>query len=417
MSQAAVEITLDLTEYNEKIQRPKDFLAFWKKLCPVFETGAKINQGESKTVENEKGKVKINFINIPHHLSLISKDTPFAIHSVLQRPEIIYKCSSCLNIERKEKYGPFKCFSCDNRMCDEHAVILDGKMRAYCHEHLPKCKGSNQPATFWCDGPKCRGEIAWSEKYRTFHPNNKNHWYCPDCYTAVFPKCNHLNCDITGINSCEYILSNKGENCNKRLCNKHVKRWQIYGPHKKGLSLCIDHARINNLSLETIIFQVVLATAKRNINKKQKFKEQRLPSLGSIKHILIKGLGIQKDLQTIYNGILIFKSALQHDNLSRQIIIDIDRVSEIWNKELKNSKEHDETGMKIFEVLKSYLINSRQDDIAAVIRYSDYRANKKILFIRVDESKRGFLIGKQGQNIKKINEYLGVTIQFESTKE
>ena len=53
--------------------------------------------------------------------------------------------------------------------------------------------------------------------------------------------------------------------------------------------------------------------------------------------------------------------------------------------------------------------------VAAAMSYSEYkeRGDDKKLFINLDESLRGFLIGRQGATIKSIEARLGVRVQFE----
>jgi hypothetical protein len=83
-----------------------------------------------------------------------------------------------------------------------------------------------------------------------------------------------------------------GKSCDKSICNKHVNRWQIYGPQKLGAALCPDHARVKTLSEDEILYQMVAITAQRKSKQPRRRPNRQqemiaIPSLMSIRHIYI----------------------------------------------------------------------------------------------------------------------------------
>jgi hypothetical protein len=406
---APVEIELNLLNYEDQLKRPADYLRFWDQLSTGLQ-GNKLVAGKTHFLESHnKGKIGLTIIAVPQGFSVVTKDTRFAIHSVLEQPNLRYKCSVC------RSYGPFRCGekTCDKRLCDQHAVILDGNMRAYCPEHAPKCKGSGTKATFWCDGPRCRGRVAWSDTYRVRHPNDPDHWYCPDCYALEFPPCSIQTCEDTGTTRCEYIYESTGESCNRSLCNKHVKRWQIYGPHKLGVALCSEHANIKQQTERNILYQMVVVTVKRN-SKRRRYREY-LPSLMSIRHIFINAKNEVYDPVDINHRL---------DRLEQEFRASNGKFAQDMAKLIQQSKPRRKQdidrfggqqlqGQTIFRKLQEKLVLQGEDIVVANLRFSDYRPRNKLLFIYLDQQYRGRLIGRGGTKIKQLQQELDVRIKFE----
>lgn len=413
-----VEIILNLIDYPEQLNTAEDYLRFWERLESGL-IGNTLVPGKTHILESDqpKGKIGIHIVSVPKNASLVTKDTRFAIHSVLERPNLLYKCAVC------NQYGPFRCAEkgCENRICERDAVILDGSMRAYCPEHAPKCAGSGAPATFWCDGPDCRGKIAWSERYRVQHPNDPDHWYCPQCYTQVFPSCSVYSCSDTGTARCEFIDRYTGKSCDKSICNKHVNRWQIYGPQKLGAALCPDHTRVKSLSEDDILFQMVAITAQRKSKQPRKRLNRpqemiAIPSLMSIRHIYINTQNKIVNPEAINVKLDQFVSQLRTkpaDKLTQDMIWLIEQSRSRREREVGSFESQQEQGQIIFNKLVERLTLLGEYRLVENVRFADYRPRKNLLFIYLDVQYRGLFIGRQGSKKIALQEYLGVTIQFE----
>lgn len=412
-----IEIVLDLKDYPEQLKTADDYLRLWYGIESGI-IGNTLIAGKTHILASDQGKIGMYIISVPNNASLVTKDTCFAIHSVLERPNLLYKCIVC------NEYGPFRCAEkgCEKRICEQHAVIIDGNMRAYCPEHAPKCAGSGLPATFWCDGPRCRGKIAWSDRYRIQHPSDPDHWYCPDCYALVFPSCSVPACSDTGTARCEFINRETGKSCDKSICNRHVNRWQIYGPQKLGAALCPDHARVKSLSEDEILYQMVAITARRK-GKQPRRRSNRpqeviaIPSLMSIRHIFINTQNKVVNPDAINLKLDQFVSQLrtrQADRLTQDMVSLIEQSRSRREREMSYFASEQEQGQIIFNRLVERLSLLGEYTLAENVRFADYRPRKKLLFIYLDAPYQGRFIGSHGIKIKALEQYLEVKIQFEN---
>jgi hypothetical protein len=71
--------------------------------------------------------------------------------------------------------------------------------------------------------------------------------------------------------------------------------------------------------------------------------------------------------------------------------------------------------MVYFEQLKRELRSRNLDMVADGLSYSEYkeRDGAKSLFVNLDDSLRGRLVGRQGATIKSIEANLGIRVRFE----
>jgi len=414
---SAVEVLLDLRQYSERIEGARGFIDLWQLLAPTME-GQALSAGKSYNIAHpQHGKIGITLITVPPECAVFRSETPFAIHSVLEQPVVHYACATCRK-EGRRQYGPFVCQRCrddrnETRLCDQHVVVLDGSMASFCTEHHPVSPTGEQ-AIFWCMGPQCRNkQVAWGPSDRHVHPNDSDYFYCPGCYEELFPQCTGFaNCKDTGSNACEFVDPTSEKRCGTRLCNIHVRRWQIYGPHRLGLSLCNTHRRVSGFSDAPVAYEVVAGSAMRG-------GASRLPTLGAVRHILQNARGRFYELPAIFEMFRSLHAALTkntrlQDEMGRALR---DRES-FWRKELEQVATKKTDGMIHFERLKAELHSRNSmhlERVAAAMSYSEYkeRGDDKKLFINLDESLRGFLIGRQGATIKSIEARLGVRVQFE----
>jgi len=411
-----IEVELNLLDYQESLKTVTDYLRFWEKLSVALQ-GVKLVEGKTHFLESpDKGRIGLQIISVPHGFSVVNKDSRFAVYSVLEKPALRYKCGIC------QMYGPFRCagMNCEKRLCDKHAIILDGNMRAYCPDHVPKCKGSGANATFWCDGINCHGRVAWSDTYRIYHPNDPDHWYCPDCFALEFPACNEYGCQDTGTTRCEYVDEITGKSCERSLCNRHVRRWQIYGPHKLGAALCSRHANIKQYRVQEILYQMVAITT-RQLQERQTRRRRvqqdfiALPSLMSIRHIFINTqnqvmnpVEIDRHLDDLEQ-----KLRAMRGQFAQSMARLLDQSKSKRNRELESFDADQSQGLNIFNRLKEKLRLQGEDVVVANLNFSDYRPRTKLLFVYLAQQYRGRLIGKQGATIKRLEQELDVRIQFE----
>lgn len=414
-SSSAVEVILDLRQYNERIEGASGFIDLWRALAPALE-GQRLGAGQSYNLADpERGKIGITVVSMPDELTICRPETPFAIHSVLEQPVVYYACATCRQ-EGRRQYGPFVCQRCrdeqrETRLCDEHVVILNGSMASFCTQHRP-LSPTGEPATFWCAGPQCRRkQVAWGPSDQCAHPNDPDYLYCKECYAEMFPRCDGgVDCKETGSNRCEFVDPATEKSCGIRLCNRHVRRWQIYGPHHLGISLCARHRNISGLSDSQVTYEVVGCSAMRRGNA------WRLPTLGSVRHILQNARGRFYEPPVIYELFRSLSRSLTRDTRLQEEMGRMLRDREpFWQQELKRGAAKLADGRMYFERLKAELRAKNLDRVAEGLSYSDYteRESGKLLFVNLDESLKGLFIGRQGSTKKDIEARLGVRIQFE----
>lgn len=404
-----IQVILDLTAYQEELQGAKDFVALWNSIAPTL-VGRTFEEGADYKIEQRnKGLIQIHIITLPHEDLVVTQQTNFAIYSVIEKPKVKHKCHICSD------YGPFRCMESKKRVCENHVTILDGSMMPFSPHYAPKCNsGNNKTAAFWCDGPTCKGKIPWSESYRRNHPNDLDHWYCPDCYKIKFPKCSHSNCQETGSSKCEHVDSVTKETCNNAVCNRHVKRWQVYGPNKRGLSLCEQHRNIKRLSDDEILYQIIAGTVKRKSgSRKWAFP---IPSLQSFRHIFMNTRKRLYELDFINKQIEAIPKKLSNNKFDRKVIRAINEGKNWRVQNLKRGVDAHIEGRKVFAQLQNHLrgvYNSKISMLAEEIEYSDYKPKDRVIFIRLDDEYRGYFVGRGGQNIKSFESALGIKIRFE----
>ncbi len=416
-SGSSVEIILDLREFSSRVIKPEDFRKLWTQLTPAL-IGRTLSPGDAPILKDpRRGTVRLQVISVPTGFSKVDQNAAFSIYSVLEQPVVTHRCSVCSG------YAPFVCSTCTGekkRMCNEHAVILDGSMRAFCPGHAPLCASSGSRATFWCDGPDCRGRVGWSEASRTAHPNDADHWYCPACFKQLFPRCEDKRCNDTGTVSCEHVDSTRRERCGRRVCNRHAWRWQIYGPHRVGLGLCPHHRDLRQLSDEAIVFQLIAGTAFRNRSNAQGGRNRRreffnVPSLQSIRHIFLHTRKDVYDVRKINVAVENLAGSLGSEGLHGAMKNLIERSAVKRREDIKRDVSEKELGVQEFQRLRNELVAFGLSEIADAIEFSDFRPRANLLFIHLDDQWKGRFIGRGGSNIKAIQEKLGFRIKFEKS--
>lgn len=337
---------------------------------------------------------------------------PFSIRSILEPGEIRYRCTSCQTSGRVT-YAPFPCEGCSTtdrqgRVCDDHAVFLDGGFRATCPTHTPRCP-CGETATFWCRGPRCRRSKAHCHRHRRSHPGDPDVGYCLDCYAQVFPACSAPGCANTGNIACEFVTSAASGGCGRGSCAGHAKRWQVFGPQRRGLGLCPDHgARLRNLSRDEIVFQIVAGTAGRTGRE-----DQRLPRLSVVRHIFINVRNEALDMGVLDDLFVRLERGLGTGRLDERMRRLLRPHAGVRESDLKGFRDEHAAGHQHLARLRQVLRSQGRSELADAVTFSDYRAQSNILFVRVPPQLAGMFIGAQHRNVDALSAALGVKVQVE----
>ena len=409
-----IEVVLDLRDYRERPKGGKEFFELWQRIEPALE-GRRLTTGHPHVLDaGESGTVRLEVIDAPPEEEMITSRTAFAVYSVLEQPRIIYPCQQCVK-QGRQTYGPFVCEACGKegrggRCCDDHVAILDGSMRSTCVEHVPNCH-CGQKATFWCQGRNCRRSKAWCDEHRRPHPYNRDVWYCLECYTLEFPQCGHLGCANTGTIACEHVDSASGRSCGVRSCAVHARRWQIFGPHAEGLGLCERHQGLSQFGDIDLIFQLVAGTVAR---RRRGWSRTHLPSLNAVRHTFLNVRGRPYDLATLG---LLFDNVFAKLDKSKVLEGDMARLiqehAQVRRAGIEKNEKEQSVGRRHFEKLQRELVSMGLGSIASALVYSDFRASKNMLFVRLSQQLRGRLIGRGGSTIRDLEVRVGVDLKFE----
>lgn len=408
-----VEVLLDLRGYSRRIGGPEGFIALWEELAPALK-GRPLITGRPYSLESRSGTISFTVIRNP--VSQVSEDTRFAVHSLLEPPSVRYTCDSC-QAEGKTVYGPFICPTCrdsgqDGRVCDNHVLILDGAMRSFCRTHAPRCE-CGAAATFWCQGPECRRRKAWCDAHRKHHRNDPDHAYCPGCYAVLYPDCERNGCANVGTLACEFVDVNTMRPCGRHACPSHMQRWQVYGPDAEGLALCNQHRGVRSLDDQALISQIILATGARRFRL---HRSPPLPTLQSIRHILRKARNRIYDLGEIGRLFENFHVNFgTHSALRNEVSGLLKQHSDRRQRDMERDQSEKQQGLVIFERIRQLLAARGQNELAQLVRFSDYRPRSNLIFVIVPDALAGRFIGPGGRNIKELCAAINVDIKLEKT--
>lgn len=416
-----IDLEIDFRDYLNPPKSPKEFISFWNFFVPLL-VGKNLESGVTREIERpQQGSFRISVISNFSGSLQITENTKFAIRSILEKSRSKRFCAECQR-RGQSQFGIYSCQNCyelrqNDWLCDDHAVILHGGMalktppRASCPTHAPLCS-CQQKAVYWCQGPNCKAKVAWCGQHCKQHPNDESIFYCPKCYETVFPACNSEKCKNTATGFCEHITDD-GKSCGRRLCSRHISRWQIYGPHKIGLGLCYEHRQIAHLEDSQIIYQIVAATAVRKIREPRAFHD--LPSLQSVNHIFLKVRNRNYGLDAV-NRLFVDIIARTGNQTPLQSTMRklLEKHKQYREQNIIRDQQEKQEGLRIFEQLKYALLLTGQSDIAEKLVFSDYKPKNKTIFIHLPSDFRARFIGKGGSNIKQLEIRLGgVIVKFE----
>lgn len=417
---AVVPVSLDVREYTEPLDGPDAYRALWDRVEPYL---LRVDPREPRPLRLDlgpEGSLTLQFLDPVGNPDTLGPGHRFAVRGIRERPQIRYACAHCAR-QGTTEYGPFRCHAChenpagatETRLCDRHVVILDGPFRTVCPAHAPTCPECAKPGTFWCDGATCRKKQAWCDDHRRAHPGDARTSYCPGCYAVRFPDCAVGGCANTGHLRCEYTAS-AGGRCRNRTCAGHAGRWQIYGPHKRGLVVCPEHwSGLRRLSREDLVFQIVAATAARRRLGERSSVPAVLPRLSVVRHILIHVRNEALDMGVIdglFTGLRKRLGSGRDDAAMARLVDDHARTRA---QDLRVFEDEHAQGRRHFAALVRLLAAEGKQELADRITFSDFRSKANKLFVRVPEEYKGRFIGRGGAGIAGLSRRLGIILELE----
>lgn len=414
-----IDIVLDLRDYRPRVTERKDFAELWRQLESAL-VGADLSGRSALHLDTPAdGSVGIQIARLRPGVGTVREETRFNVVAVRERPELLYRCRVCAD-RHAESYGPFVCKECqqagtNDRVCDEHVVVLSGALTPTCSEHRPGCAdgGCAAPATFRCAGRRCRRRTAWCDLHRRGHPRDPDIDYCPACYDEAFPVCEEASCRGVGTVACEYVLDKEtGRQCGHRSCTKHAHRWQVYGGERLGLGLCRRHRVQGEMTPEAVLLQIVVASAVRR-------PAMRPPSLAGFAHNL-RNAGHRR-LAVDYAAIDALLERLYGQLRGTRVRVrDAERHLATWKRQAASAASDSVEGERILEQLRALVAQHDRrygQQIASSLRLVQYKpANAQrrgLLFVDVAEELRGLFAGKERRHLLAYSDRLGLQVRLE----
>ncbi|MFE3324256.1 hypothetical protein [Streptomyces sp. NPDC059176] len=411
-----VDVVLDLRDWQPPTEGQQALVALWGQLEPgLYEKT--LAPGALHVWDSDAGRITVEIVRVDPKTSWATRDTRFAIAAVRQRSALVYRCAAC-DRGGREGYGSFRCRGCGDagrpdRVCVEHAVVLDGSLLPSCPDHRPSCEGCSRTASFWCAGRTCRASVAWCEEHRKRHPQDPDTDYCPDCYQRAFPVCEEPGCSAVGTSECDW-LGPSGHACGRAACTRHARRWQVFGYERVGIGLCRAHSRVQSLGPDEILWQICGTAGRR--------RGQRMPSLAAFGHNL-RRCG-HRELALDYRSIRAHLGSLQ-DRMrtagSSTALRAVERAAGDWDRQLREKKETAGQGEVLVGRLRTIVreLDHRYGaEIADGLVLAEFKPARPPavggdLWIRVPEHLTGKFIGPQGSRIKEYKARLGMEIKLE----
>lgn len=428
----SVELILDLRRASYAFSGLPQFQSLWAQVETALDGEVLAPDTELTLRLPEVGELGVRILRVPTGLARVSRDTPFAVHALLEPPPLKQTCRFCQR-EQRRTHAPLWCAGCERRgqLCEEHAVFLVGSGLPFCPEHVPTCE-CGLPATTFCLGPLCRRDgRAHCAAHLVAHPNVPDVAFCARCFAELYPRCEASGCDGIGGIECLHVDLDSEQPCRRRLCARHAHRWQVYGPHRLGLGRCESHSQLRRLEDMAVMFQLAAGTVLlRDKLGGDRRSHVRFPTLPSIRHILMKARNRLYEVTDIKRMCESLVSALDtRSRLQGRMREMLDRDRERWAGAIARHEEQKELGRQIFANVQALLRQARLDNVADELVFTDYRPMQApppgaprdaarppfagLLFVRCPEDLRGLLVGRGGQTIKELQRLAGVKITFE----
>jgi hypothetical protein len=419
-----VGLVLDLRHARHVPRSAADFLGLWAEIEGRLH-GASLQGSASWRVEAPRWGTCLLVLTDPAAApGRVTEETRFVVRSVLEPSQVHYKCATCAQ-RGVQEYGPFTCVKCKSegapeRVCDTHAVILDGSFLATCPRHAPRCAECGGRATFWCWGPGCKQKQAHCDDHRHYHPGDRAFSYCPACYSVEFPECGHVGCNATGSLACEYVAPDDLRPCGARACSEHAFRWQVFGPHRRGPVLCLAHKRaLPRLSLERLAFEIVATSFARDGNRagRRDGAPQRsgpaLPRLSTVRHIVLNTRGETLSIAQLNSLFARLQGGLSSGGAEGRLRRALERQAAGRDEEVAEERRDMIRGEQLFARLQQILASQGKHGLANRISISYFRQRTNLLWVRVPDDLKGAFIGEHHRNINGLSDALGVTVRVE----
>ncbi|KUN96877.1 KH domain-containing protein [Streptomyces caeruleatus] len=410
-----VDVVLDLRHWPTPTDGQEALVGLWQQLEPALHAKP-LAAGSTHVWESESGRITVEIMRVDARLERANADTHFAIAAVRQRSALVYRCAVCERGNRSG-YGSFRCRGCadagrPDRICVDHAVVLDGALLPSCADHRPSCRGCARTAVFWCSGRDCRATVAWCAEHRRRHPQDPDTDYCPDCYDHAFPVCERPGCQAVGTARCDW-LDPAGHSCGRSACTRHAHRWQVFGYERVGIGLCRQHHQVHSLTADEILWQICGTAGRR--------RGQRMPSLAAFGHNLRTARHVE--LAVDYRSIRARLSSL-HTRLSAMppspALRAVERAAPDWDRQLEDLMGTAQQGEVLVERLRALvreLDHRFGAELAAGLTLAEYKPPRPPefgggLWVRVPEHLIGKFIGPQGSRIKDYTARLGLKVDL-----
>lgn len=328
-----VSVVVDAREAEQALFPNGDVSEFVKSWALLEKSlrGSLLRAGHTITADLDAGRVSFTFVH--PSTFVVDETTDFGIVAVRETPTVRthYRCRVCREGGRRV-YGPFICGSCteDNRVCDDHVLLLPGSLNPVCQEHSPSCsaKGCSSLADLWCPGPRCRSREAWCRRHAATHGNSGDVAFCAGCLEALYPPCAQRDCSAIGSVGCDHVELSGGL-CGERMCPRHARVWQVFGPQREGLGRCSRHSRLTGLRPDDILVQALGGSVLRGF--------RRPPTLASLRYVLMKTTGTNVSMAQA--AAIAMETPRHHAALAKQLAQVVRENQDAWKRQANDTEE------------------------------------------------------------------------------
>ncbi len=422
MNGSKVEVVLDVRGARQDLQGPMQFVQLWGKLEPAL-YGRSLRPGEIFELgESKEDSYKLEIIRVVPDGAVCSPDTAFAIRDVVDQPRLIHACGACKE-SGQSRYGPFLCSHGHGgdrryRLCEDHVVLLDGSLQAFCSDHVPACDCGDLAVgvcAAGCAKPMC------CDRHLIAHSSSPELRFCRDCHDRLFPSCHVSKCEGVGEIVCLHVDRATGKVCDQKFCSAHGRRWQVFGPHKIGLGRCPEHSRTRGQQEAALVEQIVLGTAVMRARVPHwRQRLVRVPSPRAIGHIVLKSRGSKCGLDEVERIVADVRQSIDpKSRFGRHVETAFGGWANDVDRARQRESQLQEKGGVLFRQVVEFYRGEGLSDVADQLRFSAYvepKDKQPLLFVYPPEDLLGLFFGTAGQRIKAISARLGVFVRVEGKR-